>query len=157
MQQDLKIYCDSGANIKQLDREIPNVVFYHFAYDNHKNWRPEKQTRAVPSQARWKNIKHPWEELGDATWEDFDGGDHLLEITEIVGHNNPEDILHLDSAYKTGCSIFLTSDSGHIVKNKDRLESLIGIRIFNPNTEEGRKNLLDYIAKIKKKITEEIE
>lgn len=40
------------------------------------------------------------------------------------------DAKHLDSAYKTGCSLFLTGDKGDIVAKKLALKDLLGIRVF---------------------------
>ncbi|NDD59125.1 MAG: hypothetical protein EBZ47_07755 [Chlamydiae bacterium] len=49
----------------------------------------------------------------------------------IIGSENRRDVLHFDSAYKTACKLFLTSDKGDIWFKRDALESLTGIKIFH--------------------------
>ncbi|HSI43752.1 MAG TPA: hypothetical protein VK949_05370 [Methylotenera sp.] len=44
--------------------------------------------------------------------------------------NRRVDILHLDSAYKSGCKIFLTNNKDDIWSYKIKLEELLALRIF---------------------------
>ena len=46
-----------------------------------------------------------------------------------------KDFLHLDTAYKARADIFLTSDKSEIGKNKAKLESICGFKIFETKQE----------------------
>jgi hypothetical protein len=65
---------------------------------------------------------------------DYNGSEHLYEILTIVGHENRRDALHVDSAFKSRCAVFITTDS-HILQHKSQLQALLGIRFFHPRFE----------------------
>ncbi len=65
---------------------------------------------------------------------DYSGSYHFDEILSIFGREHRRDALHVDSAFKSGCSAFITQDSD-ILKHKARLEGLLGIRFFHPDAE----------------------
>jgi len=52
-----------------------------------------------------------------------------------VGGQHRRDVLHLDSAYKSGCSCFLTGDKTDILANREALSELLGLRFFHPNDD----------------------
>jgi hypothetical protein len=61
--------------------------------------------------------------------------DKHVEIEKIVGRGNRRDILHIDSAYRTGCRCFFTRDRGDILSRRSELESLLGIQFFHPDDD----------------------
>lgn len=127
----MRIYCEHGALTSELrafqrDRRIELV---HFPYD------PGSRTRhishlATPSAAQWRDLNTTWSEL-TRPWADFKGSEHHQEIIRIVGSANRRDALHVDSAYKSGCSAIVTADTDILV-HKAALEALLGLRVFHP-------------------------
>lgn len=128
----IRIYCDSGADISKLKKSIaPHCDFYQFPYDSPH--RPKKPLLlAKPSDAQWQDCHPTWDEFSEITWNDFQGSPLHPEIQTIIGEGpeNRRDVLHFDSAFKTGCKIFLTSDKGHIWSKRASLEDLTGIKTF---------------------------
>ena len=59
------------------------------------------------------------------------GSEKLADIRTIVGKDKTFDCWHLDSAYKSQCSCFLTRDKTDIVSKAKALEALLGMRIFH--------------------------
>lgn len=127
----MKIYCEHGAltpKLRAFQRE-GRIVLVHFLYD------PGSRTRhispsATPSDAQWRDLNATWSEL-TRPWADFKGSEHHQEIIRIVGPANRRDALHVDSAYKSGCSAIVTADTD-ILAHKAELETLLGLRVFHP-------------------------
>lgn len=141
----VKIYCDSGADISKL-KKIACCKFYQFPYDSPH--RPKKPfLLAVPSAAQWQDCHCFWDELKEITFDDFEGSDLYSEIEGIIGDENRRDVLHFDSAYKTECKIFLTSDKGDIWSNRSLLEERTGIKTFFTPSE--LKDILEYFKILK--------
>lgn len=123
--------------IKSLQAEgIVNT--FMFRYEN-KNSKIKKA--AMPSQVGWGDLNScTWDDLL-WTWDDFSGSDKYGAILKIVGgRNNRIDALHLDSAYKSNCKIFVTSDKDDIWKHRVELLRLLGITVFH--TSEMEKLIL---------------
>ena len=137
----MKIYCEPGAlskELRALQRE-GRIELVHFPYD------PDSRSRAIApsavlSDAQWRDLNTTWDELG-GTWEDLKGSEHLNEILRIVRPENLRDALHLDSAYKTGCAVFVTVDRD-ILDHKEDLEKLLSIRIFHPVRDKAELDRL---------------
>ena len=68
-------------------------------------------------------------------------------IEKIVGKENYNDIRHIDTAYKEKCTLFITPDKGDIVKHKENLEKLSGIKFFYCEDFEAIKGYIDKINK----------
>jgi len=64
----------------------------------------------------------------------YTGSEHFGEILAILGRENRRDALHVDSAYKSGCGAFVTTDSD-ILTHKEKLLALLGIRFLDPSVE----------------------
>ena len=130
----MKVYCEPGAltaDVRALQRK-GCIELVHFPVD------PDARTRhiaptAIPSEVQWSDLNLSWAELNVA-WEDMSGSEHLSEIRALIGPSHRRDILHVDSAYKTGCHAFLTVETD-ILKHRDALSSLLGIAFFDPNRE----------------------
>jgi len=96
----LKIYCESGAvtkGIRKLSRsKYAEVV--HFPYDRDSHI-PKIAQLATPSAAKICNLNLPIKEL-PGVLTDYSVSVHFAKILSIVGGNNREDALHIDSAFK---------------------------------------------------------
>ena len=130
----LKVYCEHGAltpKLKALQRER-RIELIHFPYDSEATTKHISPT-AVVSDAEWGDLNvKGWSDLAHVpNWDDFKGSEHLPEINRIVGLSNRRDALHVDSAYKSGCNAFITTD-GDILSHRERLQALLGIRFFHP-------------------------
>jgi hypothetical protein len=68
-----------------------------------------------------------------------------IEAIIGIGPESRRDVLHFDSAHKTACKIFLTSDKGNIWSKRAELEALTGIKIFHTPFEF--EATLEYISK----------
>lgn len=132
----IPIYCDSGADISKLKNFSTYCAFYQFPYDS-----PDRPKRplllAKPSKAPWKDCHAAWMEFSEITWDDFKESIFHPQIEAIIGigPENRIDVLHFDSAYKTSCQIFLTSDKKDIWSKRVPLESLTRIKIFHTPSE----------------------
>ncbi len=127
----IQIYCDSGATSSKLKYLEADCEFYQFPYDSPD--RPKKPfLLAKPSAAQWRDCNPAWFEFTEVTFNDFQGSTIYTKIKSIVGvgPENRRDVLHFDSAFKTGCSVFLTTDKRDLWSKRDALESLAGIKTF---------------------------
>jgi len=139
----MKIYCEHGAlssDLRQLQVER-RVELVQFPYDLNSRSR-HLSTDVTPSRAQWRDMNLPWDEI-QGTWQDLDGSDRYHEILATLGKDNRRDALHVDSAYKSGCSGIVSRDSD-IVDIGTELHELIGIRVFHPDRDaaELRKYIL---------------
>jgi hypothetical protein len=128
----MKVYCENGAltpRIRGLELS-GHIELIHFPYDPNSHSRHYSGV-ANPSGAQIRDLNLPISDLPGAV-VDYAGSCHFAEIVSIVGSSNRCDSLHIDSAFKSGCSAFVTADLG-ILNHKARLENLLGIRFFHPN------------------------
>ena len=138
----MRVYCDTGAYIKELaELERGGVISVHqFKYEN-RSRRISKG--AVPSDLRYDDfINYTYDELkttevlSTLTYDQLGGiNSRFAEIQDIVGSQNRTDAQHLDSAYMSGCKVFLTSDKGGIWSKREALHALTGVRIFHMPSE----------------------
>ena len=85
----------------------------------------------LPSIARYPDLKNLTYDTFPGTYDDYSESDKYQEIIKVVCLENKRvDILHLDSAYKNQCDIFLTNDKDDIWVHKIKLEALLNFRIF---------------------------
>ena len=126
----MKIYCDNGACPPELKKLQKNgiVTLVMFPYEN-KNKHIKEM--GLPSKATWSDTNNlTWETI-PGTWCDYTESDKYQEIVNIVKIENKRvDILHLDSAYKTGCEVFITNDKDDIYAHRKELEESLNLRIF---------------------------
>jgi hypothetical protein len=140
-----KIYCEHGAvpkGINKLGRDR-HIEIVHFPYDPNSHI-PKIAGIATPSSAKIRNLNLPIKEL-PGSLADYSGSTHFDEIISIVGSDNREDAPHIDSAFKHGCSIFLTKDKRDILAHRKELRRLLGIKFFHPDEWRWRlQSLLLY-------------
>jgi len=55
-----------------------------------------------------------------------------------IGEETEGDARHLDSAYKSACHAFLTTDKQDILQHAAELESVLGFRLFHPDEDHDR-------------------
>ena len=140
-----KIYCEPGALSKHL-RELQHrgtVTLVHFSFD------PGSHTgkishEASPSGAQWRDLEYTWEQLDQLgiTWDDLKATGRITEIQAIIGPENRRDALHVNSAYLSSCIAMVTRDHD-ILDHRDALENLLGLRFFDPDSDE---DLIDALA-----------
>ncbi len=127
----MKIYCDNGAwskKLKSLEKE-GRVEVVMFQYEN-KN--KHIKSSGIPSKATWSDMKNYTWGNAPKTWGDYKESEKYEEIVNIVGLENKRvDILHLDSAYKTGVNAFITNDKDDILSYRDKLETALKIKFFH--------------------------
>ncbi len=129
-----RVYCEHGAltpEIRTWDRS-GRIELVHFPYD------PDSHTRhipkiAEPSTAQIRDLNLPIMDLPGPMGE-YKGSEHFEEILSILGREHRRDALHVDSAFKSQCSVFITRDSD-ILEHKMGLLDLCGIRFFDPDIE----------------------
>ena len=99
-----------------------------FPYENKNKYT---KNAGYPSSCTYKDLKNFTQDTLAETYDDYSESDKYREIVEVVGLANKRvDILHLDSAYKSRCKIFLTNDKDDIWSHKLKLEELLALRIF---------------------------
>ena len=133
----LHVYCDTGAYVPSLAplEASGQVALYQFMYEN----RTRRIRRgAIPSELTYGDLKnYKYGEFGtvdvlkDLTYEQLGGvNSRFTEIQAIVGPSNRRDAQHIDSAWMTGCTEFLTSDRGDIWAKRDAIHELLGLKVF---------------------------
>jgi hypothetical protein len=146
----ITVYCERNALrpwLKALERD-GQIVRVLFPYDGHN---PDGIRLATPSVV-----------TTDSTWVTTDmtipigemmESEKLDEIRRIIrrpsekviaapagliGKDTEGDARHLDSAYKSRCHAFITTDKGDILSHADELEPLLGLRLFHPDNDRER-------------------
>lgn len=135
-QKPVRIYCETNALTAELKQWSQSglVELVHFPYDS------DSHTRRIPkiatgSAAQIRDLNLPIHDL-PGTIGDWKPSEHFEEIRSIIGKEQQyrRDALHIDSAVKSGCLVFVTRDSD-ILKHKARLQDLLGIAFFDPKGE----------------------
>lgn len=141
----MKIYCEHGSLTREIRKLAGsgNVELVHFPYDPDSHTHRIRSIAAL-SDAQIRDLNLPVKDLPGAI-ADISGSDRFDEICSIIGAAHRRDILHVDSAYKSGCSAFLTQDKD-ILKHRTQLEEVLGIRFFNPSTDTDLCNLRQFVA-----------
>jgi len=146
----ITVYCERNAMrpwLRDLERE-GKIVRVLFPYDGDN---PRGVQRATPSLV-----------TTDSTWvrtsmsipiSDMEGSEKFEQIRKIIRRANEKtfdastgfigletegDARHLDSAYKSGCRAFLTTDKQDILAHAAELEPLLGLRLFHPDDDQQR-------------------
>ena len=130
----VKIYCEHGAltpGLRALQRK-GSIKLMNFPYDPNARAHAISPT-ALPSEAQYRDLNLTYDEL-NCRYDDFQGSDLLPQIRKIIGSENRRDALHVDSAYKSECRALVTRDTD-ILKHRDELEQLLGLRIIHPDTD----------------------
>ena len=132
-----RVYCDTGAYRRELS-ELESkgwIAVYQFKYEN-RNRRIRRA--AVPSRPTFSEMNYTWNELKrtdglkELAWNDYGRrSEKFLELESIVGTGNSRDVKHLDSAYATGCSIFLTSDKADIWSKREQIKAVTGMVVMH--------------------------
>ncbi len=130
----VKVYCEHHALTSEVKAwaRAGSIELVHFPYD------PQSHSRRIPgiakpSAAQIKDLNLPIRDMPGA-FGDCKASEHFVKILSIVGHQHRRDALHVDSAFKSGCSVFITRDSD-ILNQKDQLTDLLAIKFFDPVLE----------------------
>ena len=62
----------------------------------------------------------------------------IMAPAGLIGEETEGYARHLDSAYKTGCRAFVTTDKQDILWHAAELEPLLGFRLFHPDGDRDR-------------------
>ena len=128
----LNIYIDTGA-MHQVVTELELVGLIRTHYYPFEQ-RSRKVQHFVPgSGAIWNQDNLSWEE-SPGSWEDYETSSLFEEILSIV-QGQTVDAQHLDSAYKAGCSLFLTSDKTDIWTKRKALFALLDLQVLHIPSE----------------------
>lgn len=131
----LLVYCDTGAYRAELrDYEREGVLTVHqFKYENRNR---HIRHGAVPSKPTWEEMNYRWDEPRNVTWADLDRqSPKFHELIAIVGPENSRDAKHLDSAYATGCTVFLTSDKTDIWSKREQIQRATGMTVMHVQSD----------------------
>lgn len=145
----MRVYIDTGGWLKELRplTEAGIISLMHFPYEQ----RLRRMNGVAPaSDLRWEDSVATWEDPG--SWESTRKSMLFDMIETIVGKQNRADVQHLDSAGKSNCKAFLTSDKGDIWKHREQLEPLLDIRIFHSATELPQ--FLEYVKAVTGRTTQ---
>lgn len=158
MNSKIKIYVDSGGNRACLEEYYKYIEFFQFPYDSSgqkKLVKNQINKLASPSGAQWRDCPLTWEKA-NFYWNELPS-QYFQSIKNLLEENSKKpkedirrDILHLDSAIKMNCIIFITSDYEDIASKKNEIKNICGIEIFHIPKESPE--LIEYIRKLIKEI-----
>jgi hypothetical protein len=139
------VYIDTGGWLKELRplKEAGVITLLHFPYEQRLK---RMNGVAEASDLRWNDSCATWADMVNQSWGSTRKSMLFDMIESIVGKQNRADVQHLDSAAKSNCKAFLTSDKGDIWRRRDQLEPLLDIRIFHSATELPK--FLDYVKAV---------
>jgi hypothetical protein len=134
----IKVYCDTSAYQPWLEEfsRRGDILLSGFPYENTNKRVKDK---SIPSDPTWDQLYIRWCDA-HYTWDDTNASEKFPDIITIIkksGQIINTDAQHLDSAYKTGCHIFLTKDKTDILSRRQELEDLLGFKIFHPVEDRG--------------------
>lgn len=140
----LRIYCDTGAYCKELaalerDGHVEVVQFRH-----HKVNQKIRRV-ATPPRPRSKQTQYSWAELNGVSWAEMASqSEKWPALLKLVGDANRTAAQHLDAAFMSDCSAFLTTDEGDIARHRAEIEALLGLKVFHYPADWNA--LLSFIA-----------
>jgi hypothetical protein len=127
----MKVYVDTGGMLKEVSElERSGLLKTHYYPFEQRNQRVK--TFVPGSGATWAQGHLSWKE-SPGTWDDERPSVQFDLLRKLVGAQI--DAQHLDSAFKAGCSIFLTSDKTDIWSKRADIQALIGIQVLHMPTE----------------------
>lgn len=128
----MKVYCENGAlttNLVQLQK-AGIISLINFPNDPN-SWSRKISPTAKPSALHYQDIVLPTKVPFHCTYDELGvGSEKYPRILAIVGTSNRRDALHVDSAYRSGCHVFVTKDKD-ILDHRNDLESLLSITILH--------------------------
>lgn len=142
----LRIYCDTGAGghklLSTIKKVVKDVEFYGVPSENSnkhlKNGRPSAKSL--------DDMGGSLDDYSSCSLDEIDISPKYSYLQKIIGKHNVKDIQHLDSAYQTRCSIFLTSDCDDIYNKRTHIYSILGIKVFNP--QKDACELISYLEEL---------
>lgn len=127
----MDVYVDTGGMLKDVSRlEQEGRLKTHYYPFEQRNRRVK--TFVPGSAATWDQGNLSWAE-SPGTWDDYEPSVHFETLRKMIGAQ--VDAQHLDSAFKAGCTIFLTSDKTDIWSKRALIAALTGIRVLHMPSE----------------------
>lgn len=141
----IKVYCDNGGFNKEL-RALEKQGIVEVLMFPYENRNTKTRATSLPSNAQFRDLNNfdRWDDL-PGTFGDYTASDKYASIEEIVGGQHRRDVLHLDSAYKSGCSCLFTSDKDDIYANREALFELLDIKIYLHNHSVDWEDFLAFV------------
>lgn len=129
----IKVYVDTGGYMPDLKRlqAAGLAEALHFPYEQ----RLKRMDAVAPASALTWQSAATWNDLQGQSWANTAPSPMHERIEALIGAHNARDVQHLDSAHKSGCKAFITSDKGDIWKHRIALHDLLGIRVFHSASE----------------------
>ena len=152
----IKVYCERNSVrpwLKRLQRD-GKIALVMFPYDE-KGQNPSGVQLATPSVVTCDSDVVTWDMLFNSNAVASEKLDDIRRIIRlpnekvveapagIIGMETEADARHLDSAYKSGCHAFITTDKRDVLDHAELLEPLLGLRLFHPDDEVGFRAFLD--------------
>ncbi|MFA6519642.1 MAG: hypothetical protein WCT41_02355 [Candidatus Paceibacterota bacterium] len=130
----VKIYCDNNVlpTWLRLLEKSDSIKIIQFPYENVNK---KIKNKGVPTDATWNQMKLTWNQA-NFIWNDQEPSDKYNSIISILqqsSQNTKVDAQHLDSAYKSNCSVFITNDKTDILSRRLELKNLLGIDVCAPD------------------------
>jgi hypothetical protein len=128
----LIVYCERGAFTAAVKEQYSAGAIHliHGPYEG-------KLKRAKPAHPSLVTLDSELFTIdSDVPISDLEYSEKFAEIVRVVGKNNHQDALHLDSAYKSKADAFVTADLDDIASHRDELEPLVNLRIFHVPSED---------------------
>ena len=130
----LNVYVDTGGMESVVtELELAGLIRTHYFPFEQRN--KKVQNFVSGSGATWDQCNLSWDEE-PGTWDDDKTSPLFEKILHIVG-GYLVDAQHLDSAYKSGCTVFLTSDKTDIWSNRIAFQALLGVLVIHTRTEQA--------------------
>lgn len=160
----IKVYCERNAMgrrnalgrrwLRDLARE-GKIVLVLFPHDADAR-QPHGVQLATPSAVTWDSTSVTCDmtflSSGAVASEKLEEIRRILRLPNekvveapagLIGEKTEGDARLLDSAYKSGCRAFITTDRRTVLDHADLLEPLLGLRLFHPREEVGFRAFLD--------------
>jgi hypothetical protein len=139
----MRIYCEHSALSRRLKAHARagRIELVYFPVDPNSRTKHIAPT-ATPSQVEWDDLNVSWDEgkcQKPCPWDNLKGSSLFAEILSVIGPQHRRDALHVDSAHKSGCPIFVTVDSD-ILGRRNQLQELLGIQFFHPDDDRDELN-----------------
>ena len=146
----IKVYCERNAWrdwMAELQRQ-GTISLVQFPYDGHNR---RVRRLAIPSVVTADStyvtcdMTIPISDMvGSEKFEDIrriirrENEKRVMAPAGLIGEETEGDARHLDSAYRSGCRAFLTTDKRDILAHAAELEPLLGFRLFHSDEDHDR-------------------
>jgi hypothetical protein len=122
-QIELVLFPYDGRNPRGVQRATPSVVTVD------STWVTADMTIPISDMSASEKL----DDIRRIVW--LENEKKVKAPAGLMGLKTEGDARHLDSAYKSGCRAFFTTDKIDILGHATELEVLLGFRLFHPDEE----------------------